>query len=130
MERRAFLQLGVGVMAAAAGGLTLHARGPDGVAFAWRPRRLVPGLPCDIAVDADGGDGLAVLLELRRAGHALSSQRWPLLPGGQTRVPTPVPPETAPFGQFEVWAGIERDGVAADPVLLGGYEVLPLRFGR
>ncbi len=129
MERRAFLQLGIGVIAASGGVWSLTDLAVDGSPMLPAPRRLVPGLPMHIDVPHELPSDLHLRVELRCAGVAVSRHDHPLRAGAALMIATPAPAEPDTLGRFEVWARVQGGPIGAPDQLLGGYELLPLRFG-
>ncbi len=134
MQRRAFLTVSVGAAAAGALGLATAgvpawlgtAAGPV-EALIVTPTRLLPGLPLTMHVSPSAPRGVG-RLELWRGSERLADAAFSALPGAVLSLPTPTPPIDRSAGRYLVVAAWQVAGHDVERLVVGGYELLTLRF--
>lgn len=137
MRRRTFLGVGVSGL-----GLALHAgiAGHAAELAFWsrqsrRPRSLpdeavtlVPCLPFHVDLALQGAGPWALRTELQRG-----DERWPganlsLAEGGRIELVTPAPPDGWVPGRYVVQVHLAHADGSVESAVVGGYELLPMRF--
>ncbi len=134
MQRRAFLTVSVGAAAAGALGLVgagvpswLGDAAAPAAALIVAPKRLLPGLPLTLQVSAAAPVGSG-RLELWRGAERVAAVPFAASPGATLSLPTPTPPPGPSAGRYLVVGAWHAAGRDAERLVVGGYELLALRF--
>jgi hypothetical protein len=130
MERRVFLQITLSSLAAAA--LPSQEVLPSRLRLiAPPPRRLVPGLEVEVAIDGVlvGAEPARLALELREGAAVHAQAALPVRDAGRAQLPLPLPDQGLRPGQYHVFARLDAPGQPPQEVLLGGFELVALYFG-
>jgi len=123
-------------------GLALHAGIPghrgDGASWARQSRRpkalpdealtLVPCLPFEVEIALPSAGPWSLATELVRDAESWHGATRDIDASGRVTIVTPAPPDGWVPGRYLVKLHLRHPGGDAETAVIGGYELLPMRF--